>query len=128
MTRFLQFALIGLGSGACYALLAQGTVLIYRGSGIVNFAQGAFAMLAAYVTFVELSGDRDVNRFLFIPDSHLFGDSWPIAARDPRRASPSPASCRSPSNASCCTACAPRRRSCAWSAPSPPWRSSSRSS
>jgi ABC-type branched-subunit amino acid transport system ATPase component/branched-subunit amino acid ABC-type transport system permease component len=78
VTRFLQFALIGLGSGACYALLAQGTVLIYRGSGIVNFAQGAFAMLAAYVTFVELSGDRDVNRFLFIPDSHLFGNSWPI--------------------------------------------------
>jgi len=78
VTRFLQFALIGLGAGACYALLAQGAVLIYRGSGIVNFAQGAFAMLAAYVTFVELTDDGSVNRFLFIPDSHLFGSSWPI--------------------------------------------------
>jgi len=77
LTRFLQFALIGLGSGACYALLAQGAVLIYRGSGIVNFAQGAFAMLAAYVTFVELSGDGQVNRFLFLPASHPFGHSWP---------------------------------------------------
>ena len=47
MTNFLQFAVIGLGAGACYALLAQGVVLIYRGSGVVNFAHGAFAMLAA---------------------------------------------------------------------------------
>lgn len=77
LTRFLQFALIGLGSGACYALLAQGSVLIYRGSGIVNFAQGAFAMLAAYVTFVELTDTGHVNRFLFVPDSHIFGGSWP---------------------------------------------------
>ena len=78
MTDFLQFALIGLGAGACYALLAQGAVLIYRGSGVVNFAHGAFAMLAGYVTFVELRGDGPVNRFLFIPDSHFLGDSWPI--------------------------------------------------
>ena len=77
MTRFLQFALIGLGAGACYALLAQGAVLIYRGSGIVNFAQGAFAMLAGYVTFVELANDGKVNRLLFIPDSHVFGNAWP---------------------------------------------------
>ncbi len=77
MTRFLQFALIGLGAGACYALLAQGAVLIYRGSGIVNFAQGAFAMMAAYVTFVELRDDGDVRRILLLPDSHVFGDSWP---------------------------------------------------
>ena len=55
MTEFLQFAVIGLGAGACYALLAQGVVLIYRGSGVVNFAHGAFAMLAGYITFVELA-------------------------------------------------------------------------
>ncbi len=77
MTEFLQFAVIGLGAGACYALLAQGAVLIYRGSGIVNFAHGAFAMLAGYLTFVELGSDVDVNRVLFIPDSHFLGGSWP---------------------------------------------------
>jgi sulfate-transporting ATPase len=49
---FLQFVLIGLGLGSAYALFAQGTVLVYRGSGIVNFGQGAFGALAAYVTFV----------------------------------------------------------------------------
>jgi branched-subunit amino acid ABC-type transport system permease component len=78
VTEFLQFALIGLGAGACYALLAHGAVLIYRGSGVVNFAHGAFAMLAGYVTFVELRDDTKVNRFLLIPGSHVFGHSWPI--------------------------------------------------
>jgi ABC-type branched-subunit amino acid transport system ATPase component/ABC-type branched-subunit amino acid transport system permease subunit len=78
MTTFLQFAVIGLGAGACYALLAQGVVLVYRGSGVVNFAHGAFAMLAAYVTFLEVRSDTPVNRFLFIPGSHFLGKSWPI--------------------------------------------------
>jgi ABC-type branched-subunit amino acid transport system ATPase component/ABC-type branched-subunit amino acid transport system permease subunit len=54
MDNFLQFVLLGLGAGAAYALLAQGVVLIYRGSGLVNFAHGALAMLAAYITFVSL--------------------------------------------------------------------------
>ena len=54
MTIFLQVLLTGLGLGAAYALFAQGVVLIYRGSGIVNFAQGALGMLASYITFLEL--------------------------------------------------------------------------
>ena len=62
MTNFLQVLLTGLGLGSAYALFAQGVVLIYRGSGIVNFAQGALGMLASYVTFYEL---RTTN-------------SWPI--------------------------------------------------
>src|SRR3954452_251768 len=56
MKDFLQFVLIGLGAGATYALFAQGAVLIYRGSGLVNFAQGAIGALAAYVAFVDLQG------------------------------------------------------------------------
>jgi ABC-type branched-subunit amino acid transport system ATPase component/branched-subunit amino acid ABC-type transport system permease component len=49
----LGFALLGLGTGAIYALIAQGQVLIYQGSGILNFAQGAFLMVGAY-TYYEL--------------------------------------------------------------------------
>ena len=49
MTQVIEFALLGLGVGAVYTLLAQGLVVIYRGSGILNFAQGAFAMVGAYV-------------------------------------------------------------------------------
>jgi sulfate-transporting ATPase len=54
---FLQFVIIGLGAGATYALFAQGAVLIYRGSGLVNFAQGAIGTFAAYLAFVDLQGE-----------------------------------------------------------------------
>ena len=46
----IRFAILGLGTGAVYALLAQGLVLVYRGSGILNFAQGAMAMTGAFAT------------------------------------------------------------------------------
>ena len=49
MNSFLQYVILGLGAGAAYTLLAQGVVLIYRGSGIVNFAQGALAMAGGYI-------------------------------------------------------------------------------
>ena len=45
------FALIGLATGAVYSMLAQGLVLVYRGSGVVNFAQGALAMVGAYAYY-----------------------------------------------------------------------------
>ena len=54
MQSFVQFLIIGLGAGATYALFAQGAVLIYRGSGLVNFAQGAIGTFAAYIAFVDL--------------------------------------------------------------------------
>src|SRR3546814_8287807 len=55
MQQFLQLLVIGLGVGASYALFAQGAVLIYRGSGLVNFAQGAIGTSAAYIAFVALA-------------------------------------------------------------------------
>ncbi len=48
------FALLGLGTGAIYALAGQGLVLVYRGSGVVNFAQGAFAAIGA-LAYYELN-------------------------------------------------------------------------
>ena len=61
MEKFIQYALLGLGAGAAYALFAQGAVLIYRGSGVVNFAHGSLGMVSAYVCFVTLHSDHDVN-------------------------------------------------------------------
>jgi sulfate-transporting ATPase len=58
LQSFLQFLIIGLGAGATYALFAQGAVLIYRGSGLVNFAQGAVGTFVAYVAFVDLEGKQ----------------------------------------------------------------------
>ena len=51
MEEVLRFALIGLGLGSMYALASQGLVLIYRGSGVLNFAQGAIGMLGAYAYY-----------------------------------------------------------------------------
>ena len=54
VAQAVQFAILGLGAGAAYTLLAQGIVLIYRGSGIVNFAHGAIAMFGAFFCFLTL--------------------------------------------------------------------------
>lgn len=51
MHTVITFAVLGLGVGAVYGLLGNGLVLIYRGSGLVNFAHGAMAMSAAYLFY-----------------------------------------------------------------------------
>jgi ABC-type branched-subunit amino acid transport system ATPase component/branched-subunit amino acid ABC-type transport system permease component len=58
MTEFGRFLLLGLGSGAIYALVALGIVLVYRGSGVVNFANGALSLTGAavYVECLERFG------------------------------------------------------------------------
>lgn len=53
MQVFIQFAILGIGVGSLYALVAQGLVLIYRSTGVINFAHGAVAGVGAYV-FYEL--------------------------------------------------------------------------
>jgi len=51
MKDLLQFALLGLGAGAAYALLGQGIVLVYRATGVINLAQGSLAMFGTYLFF-----------------------------------------------------------------------------
>lgn len=60
MTTFFQFVVIGLGVGSIYALLAQGVVVIYRASGVVNFAQGAVAVTAGF-GFATLTQEQSWN-------------------------------------------------------------------
>jgi ABC-type branched-subunit amino acid transport system permease subunit len=45
----LSLAIAGVGTGGALALLTLGLVAIYRGSGVLNFAHGAIATMAAYV-------------------------------------------------------------------------------
>ncbi len=51
MTEFLQLCFNGLALGARYALVALGFVIIYRATGVINFAQGALVALGAYLTY-----------------------------------------------------------------------------
>ena len=56
MSTYLQFVVLGLGLGAVYIGLTTGLVLVYRATGIINFAQGAMAMWGVYV-FAQLRID-----------------------------------------------------------------------
>jgi len=53
LNTIIQLLVLGLSSGAIYVGLALGLLIIYRSSGVINFAQGAMAMWGAYV-YVEL--------------------------------------------------------------------------
>jgi amino acid/amide ABC transporter membrane protein 1, HAAT family (TC 3.A.1.4.-) len=50
MQFFLEVLIGGLLSGVMYALVALGYVLIYKASGVFNFAQGAMVFFAALTT------------------------------------------------------------------------------
>src|SRR6201747_46666 len=52
MDLFLQLLFTGIGIGAVYALVALGFVLIFRATNVVNFAQGEFSMVAAFLMVV----------------------------------------------------------------------------
>ncbi len=52
MGILLQLIFTGLGLGAIYALVALGFVLLIRAAGVVNFGQGEFAMLGAYLLVI----------------------------------------------------------------------------
>ena len=51
MREFLQYVLDGLSIGSVYALIALGLVVIYRGTGHINFAQGEMALFSTLITW-----------------------------------------------------------------------------
>src|SRR2546422_3735614 len=48
MSTFLLFTILGLVTGATYAIAAAGLVVTYTTSGIFNFAHGAIGMFGAF--------------------------------------------------------------------------------
>ncbi len=59
MSDLVLYALLGLGAGAVFALLAVGLIVQWQASNVVNFAYGAMAMLCAYC-FSELRTTGDL--------------------------------------------------------------------
>ncbi len=57
MNEILLFLLLGLGTGATIAAIAVGVVVTYRGSGFVNLAAGAIAMLAGFTFWALRTGE-----------------------------------------------------------------------
>src|SRR5512133_659951 len=58
MDFLLQLVMNGLVVGSIYALVALGFVIIYKSSAILNFAQGEFLMIGAYVCLALMVGTR----------------------------------------------------------------------
>ena len=51
MDRFIQVLVDGWATGSLYGALAVAVVLIYRATGIVNFAQGELAMFSTFIAW-----------------------------------------------------------------------------
>lgn len=57
----LRILVFGLQAGAIYALVALGIALVYKATGILNFAQGELGTLAAFAAFFILAGGFDAD-------------------------------------------------------------------
>src|ERR1700745_2186876 len=65
MTAFAAYTIIGLGLGGIFSLAALGIVLIYRTTGVLNFAHGAMGMFSTFVAWQ-----------VFYGWSHPFWPTW----------------------------------------------------
>ena len=70
MSFFIEVLIGGLLSGVMYALVALGFVLIYKASGVFNFAQGAMVFFAA-LTCVSLVNQLGWPLWLAVPATVL---------------------------------------------------------
>jgi branched-chain amino acid transport system permease protein len=62
MERFVQVVVDGIADGSIYGALALALVLIFRSTGIVNFAQGEMAMFSTFIAW----GLHDSGRPLWL--------------------------------------------------------------
>ena len=54
MDTFIQLVIDGLALGSVYAALALAIVLVNQSTGLINFSQGAMAVLSAYFAYVMI--------------------------------------------------------------------------
>ncbi|HPP82993.1 MAG TPA: branched-chain amino acid ABC transporter permease [Rubrivivax sp.] len=55
MSYFVELVVNGAFTGLMYSMVALGIVLIYKSSGVLNFAQGALVMIAGYAVWLFTS-------------------------------------------------------------------------
>ncbi len=51
MQLLIQVLIAGITIGSIYSLIALGVVLIFKSSGVINFAQGSMVMVGAFITY-----------------------------------------------------------------------------
>ncbi|MGB0534704.1 MAG: branched-chain amino acid ABC transporter permease, partial [Paracoccaceae bacterium] len=77
----MEVFLNGLMAGVLYALVALGFVLIYKASGIFNYAQGVMALFSAMTLVGMMNGQVPFSHLInavFGTDIHHFG--WHLPA------------------------------------------------
>ena len=70
LTDFLQLSFAGVAVGSLYALVALGFVIIFKATGVINFAQGGLLLLGAYLAF-NVHNTWGVPFYLSIPIAML---------------------------------------------------------
>ena len=72
--QFLEVLISGLLAGVLYSLVALGFVLIFKASGVFNFAQGAMVLVAglALVRSLDLMVAKGVTSWIAIPLALIF--------------------------------------------------------
>jgi branched-chain amino acid transport system permease protein len=71
-TDILQNLVGGFALGAKYALIALGFVVVYRATGVINFANGSFVLVGAYMTY-QFFQVWELNFYLAIVLAMVFG-------------------------------------------------------
>ncbi|MEK4031117.1 branched-chain amino acid ABC transporter permease [Pseudobacillus sp. FSL P4-0506] len=86
-SQFIQLIFSGLTIGSIYALVAIGFVITYNITGVLNFAQGDFAMLGAMfaITFVSMDMPMGLGIILSIGIVVLIGGIFERTAIYPAR-------------------------------------------
>ncbi len=59
MVKFVQLLVYGMSLGSLYGLVALGFVVIFKATGVINFAHGAIVLVAGYLLF--LAGDGGLH-------------------------------------------------------------------
>ncbi len=75
MTKFIDFTLNGISTGAVYAAVALALVLIWRATRIVNFAQGAMLMITTFIAYavIQATGSYWLGFFVALITALAFG-------------------------------------------------------
>ena len=60
VNEIIRFALLGLGVGALYAFASPGLIVIFRGTGVLNFSLGATGIAGVFLQY-ELQYERGQN-------------------------------------------------------------------
>ena len=69
MERFVQLVIDGIAIGSIYGALALALVLIFRSTGLVNFAQGEMAMFSTFIAWGLVEAGLPLGLALRLPRS-----------------------------------------------------------